>query len=68
MFKHDFTRKSQLFLNRLYYNQKLHVTEKNERKSEQAHISNAPTLLENDVFNERQFHPLVTGNPTKKGI
>ena len=28
MFKHDFTRKSQLFLNRLYYNQKLHVTEK----------------------------------------
>ena len=40
----------------------------NERKSEQAHISHAPTLLENAVYNEWQFQALVTGNRTKKGI
>ena len=40
----------------------------NERKSEQAHIPHAPTLLENAVYNEWQFQALVTGNPTKKGI
>ena len=73
MFKHDFTRKSQLFLNRfksskIFFNQKLHVTEKNERKSEQAHTPHAPTLLENAVYNEWQFQALVTGNRTKKGI
>ena len=28
---------------------------KNERKSEQAHIPHAPTLLENAVYNEWQF-------------
>ena len=39
-----------------------------ERKSEQAHISHAPTLLENAVYNEWQFKALVTGNRTKKGI
>ena len=27
----------------------------NERKSEQAHIPHAPTLLENAVYNEWQF-------------
>ena len=40
----------------------------NERKSEQAHITHAPTLLENAVYNEWQFQALVTGNWTKKGI
>ena len=39
----------------------------NERKSEQAHIPHAPTLLENAVYNEWQFLALVTGNLTKKG-
>ena len=37
----------------------------NERKSEQAHIPHAPTLLENAVYNEWQFQALVTGNPTE---
>ena len=37
----------------------------NERKSEQAHIPHAPTLLENGVYNEWQFHALVTGNRTE---
>ena len=41
---------------------------KNERKSEQAHIPHAPTLLENAVYNKRQFQTLGTGNRTKKGI
>ena len=40
----------------------------NERKSEQAHIPHAPTLLENAVYNEWQFQSLGTGNRTKKGI
>ena len=40
----------------------------NERKSEQAHIPHAPTLLENAVYNERQVQALGTGNQTKKGI
>ena len=40
----------------------------NERKSEQAHIPHAPTLLENAVHNEWQFQALGTGNRTKKGI
>ena len=39
----------------------------NERKSEQAHIPHAPTLLENAVYNELQFQALATGNRTKKG-
>ena len=38
-----------------------------ERKSEQAHILHAPTLLENAVYNEWQFQALATGNRTKKG-
>ena len=37
----------------------------NERKSEQAHIPQAPTLLENALYNEWQFQALVTGNRTK---
>ena len=41
---------------------------KNERKSEQAHIPHAPTLLEKAVYNEWQFQALGTGNRTKKGI
>ena len=36
-----------------------------ERKSEQAHIHHAPTLLENVVYNEWQFQALVTGNRTE---
>ena len=40
----------------------------NERKSEQAHIPHAPTMLENAVYNEWQFLALVMGNRTKKGI
>ena len=43
-------------------------TKNNERKSEQAHIPHAPTLLENAVYNEWQFQALGTGNRTKKGI
>ena len=39
-----------------------------ERKSEQAHILHAPTLLENAEYNEWQSQALVTGNRTKKGI
>ena len=39
---------------------------KNERKSEQAHIPHAPTLLENAVYNEWQFQALVTGNIGQK--
>ena len=41
---------------------------KNERKSEQAHIPHAQTLLENAVYNAWQFQALVMGNQTKKGI
>ena len=37
----------------------------NERKSEQAHIPHAPTLLENAEYNERQIQALVTGNRTE---
>ena len=37
----------------------------NERKSEQAHIPHAPTLLENAVYNEWQFQALVMGNRTE---
>ena len=44
------------------------TTGMNERKSEQAHIPHAPTLLENAVYNEWQFQVLGTGNQTKKGI
>ena len=40
----------------------------NERKSEQAHIPHAQTLLEKAVYNEWQFQALGTGNRTKKGI
>ena len=40
----------------------------NERKSEQAHIPHAPTLLENAVYNEWQFQALGMGNRTKMGI
>ena len=40
----------------------------NERKSEQAHIPHATTLLENVVYNEWQFQALGTSNQTKKGI
>ena len=40
----------------------------NERKSEQAHIPHAPTLLDNAVYNEWQFQALLTGNRTKKEI
>ena len=36
-----------------------------ERKSEQAHIPHAPTLLENVVYNEWQSQALVTGNQTE---
>ena len=36
-----------------------------ERKSEQAHIPDAPTLLENAVHNKWQFQALVTGNRTE---
>ena len=43
------------------------LTDINERKSEQAHIPHAPTLLENAVYNEWQFQALATGNRTKKG-
>ena len=39
----------------------------NGRKSEQARIPHAPTLLENAVYNEWQFQALATGNRTKKG-
>ena len=37
----------------------------NERKSEQAHIPHAPTLLEIAEYNEWQFQVTVTGNRTK---
>ena len=46
-------------------NYNLH-SKNNERKSEQAHIPQAPTLLENDVYNEWQFQALVMGNRTEK--
>ena len=38
-----------------------------KRKSEQAHIPHAPTLLENAVYNEWQFQALGTGNGKKRG-
>ena len=41
------------------------IMKKNERKSEQADIPHAPTLLENAVYNEWQFQALVTGNRTE---
>ena len=44
------------------------ILKRNERKSEQAHIPHAPTLLENAVYNEWQFQAFGTGNRTKKGI
>ena len=37
----------------------------NERKSEQTNIPQAPTLLENAVYNKWQFQTLVTGNLTE---
>ena len=46
----------------------LSVINENERKSEQAHIPHAPTLLENAVYNEWQFQALGKGNRTKEGI
>ena len=61
----------------LFYNWNIHVVKGNlslntslinERNSEQAHIPNAPTLLENAGHNEWQFQALGTGNRTKKGI
>ena len=42
-----------------------HHCMENERKSGQAHIPHAPTLLENAVYNEWQFQELVTGNQTE---
>ena len=33
-----------------------------ERKSEQAHISHTPTLLDNTAHNEWQCHALLMGN------
>ena len=51
-----------------FYNFENDFEAHNERKSEQAHIPHAPTLLENAVYNEWQFQALVTGNRTKKGI
>ena len=39
----------------------------NERKSEQAHIPHAPTLLENAVYDKWQFQALGTGNRKKRG-
>ena len=41
------------------------VIKKDERNSEQAHISHAPTLPENAVYNEWQFQALVKGNRTE---
>ena len=38
---------------------------KNERKSEQAHIPQAPQLLENAVYNKWQFQALMRGNRTE---
>ena len=52
----------------VYSNNYLNSLYSNERKSEQAHIPHAPTLLENAVYNEWQFQALGTGNRTKKGI
>ena len=43
----------------------IHIININERKSEQAHIPHASTLLENAVYNDWQFQALVTGNWTK---
>ena len=37
----------------------------NKRKSEQAHIPHAPTLLEKAVYNKWQFQALVAGNRTE---
>ena len=37
----------------------------NERKSEQAQLPHARTLLVNAVYNEWQFQALVTGNRTE---
>ena len=54
--------------NRGQYLTMLILDNRNKRKSEQAHILHAPTLLENAVYNECQFQALVTGNRTKKGI
>ena len=42
-------------------------TDHNERKSEQAHIPHALTLLENAVYDKRQFQALGTGNRKKRG-
>ena len=39
----------------------------NERKSDQAHIPRAPTLLENAVYNELQFQAFSDGQSDKKG-
>ena len=48
----------------IYFNQFL---TKYERKSEQAHIPHASTLLEKAVYNEWQFQALGTGNRKKRG-
>ena len=40
----------------------------NERKSEQAHIPHAPTLLENAIYNEWQFQALATAIGQKRDI
>ena len=62
-------KKSNFFSNHVptkFYCTSRHIS--NERKSEQAHIPHAPTLLEKAVYNEWQFQALGTGNRTKKGI
>ena len=46
----------------------LFLNVKDERKSEQAHIPHAPTLLENAVYNEGQFQALGMSNQPKNGI
>ena len=53
---------------RLVHGQDINIFMLHERKSEQAHIPHAPTLLEKAVCNEWQFQALGTGNRTKKGI
>ena len=51
---------SQIFITSIQY-----LGLQNERKSEQAHITHAPQLLENAVYNEWQFQALVRGNRTE---
>ena len=64
LYLHSVPKEVLFYLGKQIYMPFINIHSKSKRKSEQAHIPHAPTLLEN----EWQFQALGTGNRTKKGI